>query len=91
MRYEITEQDAAVQIRVLDTAGRAAILQASMRDCQEGRCRCPTDQYDRLATMHVTATDDEVTAWLQPRPGQHFDPDELRGCLDHTLAQAERQ
>ncbi len=91
MRYEITEQDTDVQIQVHDTAGRTEQLLASMQDCQQGRCSCPTDQYDRLAAMNVTATDDEVTVRLQPQPGQRLDPDELRACLDYTLAHTEQQ
>ena len=91
MRYEITEQDAAVQIQVHHTAGRTPQLLAAMQDCQEGRCGCPTDQYDRLAAMDVAATDDEVTVRLQPQPGERLDPDELRACLNYTLAHTEQQ
>jgi hypothetical protein len=61
-----------------------------MQDCQQGRCGCPTDQYDRLAGMDVAATDDKVTVRLRPRSGERFDADELRACLDYTTAQAEQ-
>ncbi len=90
MRYEVTEQDSTVQIQVRHTAGRTEQLLASMQDCQEGRCSCPTDRYDRLAAMAVTVGDDEVTVRLEPQPGEHLDPDELRACLDYTLAHTEQ-
>ena len=90
MRYEITEHDSDVEIRVQDAAGRTSQVLTSMQDCQQGRCGCPTDQYDRLAGMDVAATDDEVTVRLLPKTGERFDTDELRACLDYTIAQAEQ-
>ena len=91
MRYEITEHDSGVEIRVQDTAGRTSEVLTSMQACQQGRCGCPTDQYDRLAGMDVAATDDEVSVRLTPKPGERFDSDELRACLDYTIAQAEQE
>jgi hypothetical protein len=85
MRYDITEQDRDVEIHLHDAAGRTSELLGSMQDCQQGRCGCPTDQYDRLAGMDVEATDDEVTVRLQPKTGERFDTDELRACLDYTI------
>ena len=91
MRYEITETDTAVDIQVRDAAGQTATLLEALQDCRDGRCGCPTDQYDRLATMEVTATEDELTVTLRPRTGAHLDTAELRACLDYTLAQAEQE
>ena len=91
MRYEITEHDSDVEVRVQDTAGRTSQVLTSMQDCQQGQCGCPTDQYDRLAGMDVAATDNEVTVRLRPKTGERFDSDELRACLDYTIAQAEQE
>ena len=53
MRYNITEDGEAVEIHVQDTGERAPQVLASLQECQEGRCGCPTDQYDRLASIEV--------------------------------------
>jgi hypothetical protein len=67
---------------------RAPQVLASLQECQRGRCSCPTDQYDRLASIEVGGGDDELTVHLTPRPGEHLDPDALRACMDYTLESA---
>jgi hypothetical protein len=49
----------------------------------------PTDQEDRLAGMDVNAGADEVTLRLQPLLGQHLDLEQLRTCMDLTIASGE--
>ena len=78
MRYELTEQDGDVEIRVQQTAGRTPQVLASLRDCRHGRCRYATDQYDRLEDMTIHTHPDVLTIRLHPRRGQHFDTDELQ-------------
>jgi len=88
MRYDITEDGEAVEILVHDAGGRAPQVLASLQSCQEGRCGCPTDQYDRLESIEVGGGDGELTIHLTPRPGEHLDPDALRACMDYTLESA---
>jgi hypothetical protein len=47
MRYDITEDGEAVEIHVQDTGERAPQVLASLQECQEGRCGCPTDAMRR--------------------------------------------
>jgi hypothetical protein len=89
MRYQITAHGDDVDIKVTGTAGRAEQLLASLQQCQQGLCACPTDQYDRLADMDVRTDDHAVTVRLTPRTGEYLDVDELRACLDYTLTQAD--
>ena len=89
MRYKITEPGDTVEIRVTETGNRAAQLLASMQECQEGRCACPTDQYERLDGMDVQSGDDAITVTLRPRVGERLDVSELRRCLDYTVAKAQ--
>jgi len=88
MRYVINEHEADVEIQVLDATGRTSQVLQSMRECQAGRCGCPTDQYDRLTGMDVNAADGEVTVRLQPLTGQRLDLEQLRAGLDYTIAAA---
>jgi hypothetical protein len=88
MRYNITEDGEAVEIHVHDTGERSPQVLASLEECQEGRCGCPIDQYDRLASIEVGGGDGELIVHLTPRPGEHLDPDALRACMDYTLESA---
>ena len=89
MRYTITEPDETVEIRVTETGDRAAQLLTSMQECQQGRCACPTDQYERLEGMDVHSGNDAITLTLRPRAGERLDVNELRRCLDYTVAKAQ--
>jgi len=88
MRYNIAQDGEAVEIHVQDAGERGPQVLASLQECQEGRCSCPTDQYDRLASIEVGGGDGELTVHLTPRPGEHLDPDALRACMDYTLESA---
>lgn len=90
MRYQVTERESDVEIRVSDAAGHTTELLQSMRECQSGQCGCPTDQYDKLAAMDVDAGEDEVTVRLQPQAGERLDPEAIEACLDFTTKLADR-
>ena len=87
MRYEIAEHGSDVEIHVRQTGEHGPELLASLEDCQQGRCGCPSDQYDRLEDMTVDATPDELTIQLHPRAGE-VDTSQLQTCLDYTIASA---
>jgi hypothetical protein len=55
-----------------------------------GTCGCPTDQYDHLESMDVKSGDGDITVRLQPLHGGRLTTDEIRACLDYTLAQTEQ-
>jgi hypothetical protein len=88
MRYAITEHGADVEIRVHQTGERTPKLLASLQDCQQGRCGCPTDQYERLEDMAIHTGAEELTIRLHPRSGQRLDTGELQSCLDYIIAEA---
>jgi hypothetical protein len=90
MRYEIAEHGSDVEIHVCQTGEHAPELLASLDDCQQGRCGCPSDQYDRLEDVTVHATPDELTIQLHPRAGERLDAGQLQTCLDYTIASANR-
>jgi len=53
-RYRIDDEDASVSIEVTDVAGQE--LFEAFRECQAGQCSCPTDEYQKLASMDVQHT-----------------------------------
>src|ERR1035438_2269270 len=57
MRYNIAQDGEAVEIHLQDAGERGPQVLASLQECQEGRCSCPTDQYDRLASIEVGGGD----------------------------------
>jgi hypothetical protein len=84
-RYRIHEDEAAVSIELTDLAGRQEELLEAFRECQEGRCTCPTEEYRKVGSMAVRADEDRIAIRLSSKPGQRLDSSEIDACLDHTM------
>lgn len=89
MDYTIGHAGDDVTIDLVGTTDHAPQVIEALQECQEGRCGCPTDQYERLASMDIAATGDEIQVTLRPREGARLDTDALRSCLEYTVQQAE--
>lgn len=83
-RYTIDEQESAVSIEVADVGGHQDQLLEAFGECQSGNCSCPTDEYEKLASMKVERGEDTISLRLQPKPGEKFDTSEIAACLDYT-------
>jgi hypothetical protein len=51
-----------------------------------GQCMCPTDEYEKLASMEVEYAGDRIRLRLESKPGEMFDTSEIAACLDYTTA-----
>ena len=90
-RYRVEDQPEGVAIQVTEVAGRQRQLLEAFQACRLGHCTCPTDEYQKVAGMEVTAGADEVVLRLQAKPGTRFVTTEISSCLDHTIAKVEEQ
>jgi hypothetical protein len=77
-----------VNIEVTEVAGVQDKLLEAFGECQAGRCSCPTDEYQKLASMEVEQETDTIRLRLHAKPGERFDTSEIAACLDYTTAKA---
>ena len=61
-------------------------LLAAFGECQEGRCSCPTDEYQKLASIDVQESADVIRLHLKVKPGEAIDTSQIAACLDYTTA-----
>lgn len=88
--YTIEPDDNGLTIQLRDiTASREGLLGA-FQECREGRCDCPTDEYDKLASMWVRDRPDAITVRLDAKGGETLDESDIEACLRHTVGKAER-
>jgi len=87
-RYRIDDEDASVSIDVTDVAGQEQELLEAFGECQAGQCSCPTDEYQKLASMDVQHTREVIRIRLEPKAGQVLDTRQIAACLDYTTATA---
>jgi hypothetical protein len=76
-RYRIDEDEAAVSIELTEQAGEQEELLEAFRECQEGRCTCPTEEYRKVASMDVDADEDRIAIRLESKPGERLDSSEI--------------
>jgi hypothetical protein len=84
-RYRIREEQSGVSIDLTEVSGRQDELLNAFEDCASGQCSCPTDQFEKLASMDVHRNEDQIALRLESRYGTRFDPSAIAACLDHTV------
>ena len=85
-RYRIDEEaPAAVSIELEEVAGQQQELLEAFRECQEGRCTCPTEEYRKVESMDVSADQDRIAIRLESKPGERLNSREIDACLQHTV------
>ena len=85
-RYRLREHAEGMTIEVTEVGGEQRELLEAFGECQSGRCSCPTDQYEKVASMEVHAGEQEMTIRLKAKPQTRFDAEQVSACLDHTIA-----
>jgi aerobic-type carbon monoxide dehydrogenase small subunit (CoxS/CutS family) len=85
-RHRIEEKQSIVTIELVDVAGRQDQLMQAFGECQAGQCSCPTNEYEKLASMEVEQDEDAIRVRLEPKPGESLDTSAIAACLDSTTA-----
>lgn len=91
-RYAIDQSADGLTIELVETGSSSEQLLAAFQECQEGRCDCPTDEYQKVSSLTVASegATGAITVRLVPKPGQRFDESEIDACLQHTVAKTGR-
>ena len=89
MKHKITKNAEGLDIRISDTEGKQQLLE-SFRECQEGRCSCPTQEYQKLEALHIETTDSGITLQLKSKPGTRIEQSEIERCLEYTEARSKQ-
>jgi putative SOS response-associated peptidase YedK len=73
-----------LKVEVSDIEGKEEELLASFQACREGRCACPTDEYQKLESLDIDESAGKISLRLKAKSGRIFDEAEIEKCLDHT-------
>ncbi len=83
-KFNVTQAASKLSIRLEDVGSKQAELMGALRDCAEGRCTCPTPQYEKLHNIDIQATPTGVDVTLTPKPGESIDREAIDKCLEYT-------
>jgi hypothetical protein len=88
MKYNIDENEAGIAIRIDDVKGKKDKLLQAFKECQEGRCSCPTEEYKKLDSLKIEHGDETIELHLTAKQGTKIDKAEINKCLDYTAERA---
>ena len=84
MKHEISKNAEGLDIKISGAEGKEQELLEAFRECQEGRCSCPTDEYRKLDALRIEATDAGISLRLKSKAGTQLDQAEIERCLEYT-------
>ena len=84
MKRIVKSNSEGLTIEISDISGQQEQLLAEFQACQEGRCSCPTKEYEILDSLNIEAVNGKVRLSLKAKLGQVIDGSEVQKCLNHT-------
>ena len=89
MKYKISENQDGIDISVNDIKTGKEKLVEAFRECREGKCSCPTEEYKKLDSLEMEEKDDSIQLKLKSRQGEKIVMSEIEKCLDYTSERIE--
>lgn len=84
MKYQITKKPGGIDIEVSGVEGKEKELLDAFRECQEGRCVCPTNEYAKLDSLELDHSGGIINLRLKAKKGARFDETKIQRCLVRT-------
>ena len=88
MKSNIKTEKDHILINISETGNdRDAILQ-NLNECKEGKCSCPTNEYEKLNKMDITFNEvnNDIIIELEPKKDESIAISEIENCLDYTAS-----
>ena len=91
LKYKIDERETGIDISVTDAENDKQKLLEAFRECQEGRCSCPTNEYKKLASLEVAHDETGIQLRLKSKKGEVIDKTEIEKCMAYTSERVKDQ
>ena len=84
VEFAVRGGSSKLQITIGGASGKQAKLAQALQECAEGRCTCPTSQYEKLDSVTIAQDPNNVQVTLTARAGETIDRDAISRCLEYT-------
>ncbi len=84
MKSEISKNENGIDIELTDVEGKKEELIQAFQECSEGRCTCPTQEYEKVETLDITDTGNSIQLSIRAKEGDEIDTEEIEKCLEYT-------
>lgn len=87
MKYNISKKPDGLEVRIAGVEGKQKQLLEAIQECRDGRCSCPTQEYQKLESLQVEQLNGKISIRLRSKEGTQLDQLEIERCLEHTQKQ----
>jgi hypothetical protein len=84
MEATIKTTENGIEIDVTELEGKKQELLEAFQECSEGRCTCPTQEYQKVEALEVVDADNAIQLSITAKPDQQIDTAEIEKCLEYT-------
>lgn len=86
MESSLKEKNNHIIVNINKIEDKKELILQNLNDCKEGRCSCPTNEYDKLNKLDIQVNNDlnEIILDLEPKKGEKIAVSEIKKCLDYT-------
>ncbi len=84
MKYKITNHEDGLDIDVSEVKGNKEKLLQAFQECQEGRCTCPTQEYEKVAKFDIDKSREAIHLSIKTKDGEEINKNEIENCLEYT-------
>ena len=90
-KFNVSEARSRLHIKIDETGKDQAAVLGALKECAEGRCTCPTSQYEKLQSVDIAPGKDSIDIVLTPRAGETIDRQAIDKCLQYTSGKVQRE
>jgi hypothetical protein len=91
MKSKIEDRTDGLEVAVQAAPEEREKLREAFGACAQGRCGCPTNEYEKLEALTMVETDEGMRLTLKAKAGEHMDKDEVARCLEFTESELDGQ
>lgn len=84
MESKIETTDKGIQIEVTHVEDKKEQLLEAFQECSEGRCTCPTEEYQKVEKLEITDADDQIRLSITAKKDEEIDVSEIEKRLEYT-------
>ena len=84
MKSKITTNKNGIDINITELDGKKEELLEAFQECSEGRCTCPTQEYEKMETLNIVNTEKIIQLSIKSKDNEVIDAKEIEKCLDYT-------
>ena len=84
MEAQVKKNENGIEINITELEGKKEQLLEAYNECSEGRCTCPTQEYQKVESLEVVAGEDAIQLSIKAKPEEQIDTAEIEKCLEYT-------